>query len=170
MEIKIGSRWQSIYRPSVKLKVYKLVYNEEVGDHVVYCEDWKTTYTKQYFLGNFEPREEQTVREFKVGDKVKIEFEGVVKKISEHPIDGKIPYVVNFWHGEMKCLLEHLTLIEPAKPELAVGQVWESRDGLKYTVRIIENGRVCFWSHGNKWFNDAEVNDFIVNHKLLDTP
>ena len=72
--------------------------------------------------------------DFKVGDRVKVEFEGVVQKWKE---DG---FVSSFVCVNGTLLQpENLTLLERAKPELEVGQVYKFH---LCKLKIIEIGEM----------------------------
>ena len=111
---------------------------------------------------------------FEVGDKVRVEFEGVVDNDSDLAgrIEVDIPNdILNISRSFMPYFNpKNLTLIEPAKPGLEVEQVWRSNGGYDRTIRIIESGRVCYWNHKIKNFNDCSIEIFLEDyaHKLLE--
>ena len=104
--------------------------------------------------------------DFKVGDKVKVEFE------CEICIDKA--YDINFYRVEDKYGARydfpshHITLIERAKPELKVGQIWS--DGRhEYIIIGFYNDYVVYWSKTvNRAFN-SPINSFYkyYAHKLI---
>lgn len=82
--------------------------------------------------------------DFKEGDKVKVEFEGVVDFV-QGPYTNII-FKDTVYNGDGTLILERfsaphefLTLLEPAKPELAVGQVYRF---LLCEIKIAEIGEI----------------------------
>jgi hypothetical protein len=76
---------------------------------------------------------------FEVGDKVKVEFEGVVMQMTDKKSYQKIYDKAQDHHFYIEN--EHLTLIEPAKPELEVGQCWECKKGTTRNLYEIFEGK-----------------------------
>jgi hypothetical protein len=101
------------------------------------------------------------MRDFKVGDKVKVEFEGVVDDIK----NGHAEINKRFY----PC--KNLTLLEPAKPNLEVGQVWKEthNDWLRRKILMITETTVFYSCDEYRIDYSCEIEQFIKDyaHKLI---
>lgn len=100
------------------------------------------------------PIEEKTVRDFKVGDKVKVEFEGVVTKDFGFQFDVKANGVSYPVHKE------NLTLLESAKPKLEVGDEFSLMPGRIRIKYVSEKFVVARYLTGQKCEFGKERKDF----------
>jgi hypothetical protein len=151
-KIEIGSRWRSVGRnlPSeeIKVKMFSTCPSALTGLRYVTTECGRD-YNENFFLDNFEPIVEEKGCKLET-DVIDVKENGVFTYIGNNLI-----YLPN----------EIITLLEPAKIDLAVGQVW-SDDNKAYYVLDIYRGRVIFrWTiaGSNKWgideMRDSEFKD-----------
>jgi hypothetical protein len=176
-KIEIGSRWRSVgrnlpsYEGVVKMVTHKndFIYLLRDGD------DMSAPYDKYFFLANFEPIKDETVRGFKVGDICLAKIKCRIEKVGTNEYNNKIGLKIPDNNNLIGLFTEEIAdfeLLEPAKIDLAVGQVW-SDDNKAYYVLDIYRGRVIFrWTiaGSHKWgideMRDSEFKDQYA-HKLI---
>ena len=184
MEIKVGNRYRCIGRNMDRFECVVARLENSYISRVVLTNEW--AYTASFFKANFEPVEGigikpeksdsetvevlysgivETKTEFKVGDKVKVEYESSIIGKNEHGFYLDFPYANLFIQAK------HLTLIEPAKPKLEVGQKWECEEDVRREIVCIRNGKMSYWSQGEEEFYDCDIEYFMEHyaHKLLET-
>jgi len=102
--------------------------------------------------------------DFKPGDRVRVEFEGEIYEKA----DRYFFMVEDKYGNRYDFPSHHITLIERAKPELKVGQIWS--DGRhEYIIIGFYNDYVVYWSKTvNRAFN-SPINSFYkyYAHKLI---
>ena len=110
--------------------------------------------------------------DFRKGDRVKVEFEGVVGELFN-------PNDIDFhgWVGVNRQPIQprHITLIEREKPELKVGQVWECNSGIRREITEIRKGKLSCWVDeilnglDDGYFWGCSVEHFLefFTHKLI---
>jgi hypothetical protein len=166
-KIEIGSRWRSVgrnlpsYEGVVKMVTHKndFIYLLRDGD------DMSAPYDKYFFLANFEPIKDETVRDFKVGDLVEVNFKGTIETVLDNTAIVKHEIeAMNF-----QTTFRNLTLLESAKPDLVVGQVFYDRNNEKTEVCFVRDGHVCLWFQRAGKFGVCSVEEYQNRyaHKLV---
>ena len=110
--------------------------------------------------------------DFKVGDRVKVEFEGVVvEKREDNPLMQYLNFqcVEDQYGNKHTFTIAHLALIERAKPKLEVGQVWkcEKRRGRK--ILAFHDYEVAYSLEGCTGIHVQDEESFIEDlaHELI---
>ena len=110
--------------------------------------------------------------DFREGDRVKVEFEGVVGELFN-------PNDIDFhgWVGVNRQPIQprHITLIERAKPKLKIGQVWESKQGIRREITNKRGNKLAYWvdvtfvNSKDEYFGGSSTEHFFKHyaHKLI---
>ena len=98
---------------------------------------------------------------------VKVEFEGLVQKWKEDSVVSSFVCV-----DGILLRPENLTLLAPAKPKLAVGQVWKDERGYIRKIIDIHGDKVAYWyeynlkaEYGTSEYVDKFIKDYA--HELI---
>jgi len=100
-----------------------------------------------------------TETNFKVGDKVRVEFEGVISPLTA--FDGVGYTIEQSLSLRTYVKVENLTLIEPAKPALEVNQVWISACRFERKVLAFTESEVAFLNLYTKKMHVINKDQFI---------